>query len=96
MAANSTVFHAFWKRWSMEYLTIARIELSGLRDKSILNINDLILLKDLKNLPPLKWRLGRIIELIDGKVRVAKLKTLLGELKRPVHKRSLLPLSNWM
>ncbi|GIY38310.1 hypothetical protein CEXT_429371 [Caerostris extrusa] len=36
-----------------------------LRDKPNLNINDLVLIKE-ENLPPLMWRIGRIIELYSG------------------------------
>ncbi|GIX73234.1 hypothetical protein CEXT_274981 [Caerostris extrusa] len=67
-----------------------------LRDKPNLNINDLVLVKE-GNLPPLKWRLGQIIELYSGNVRwksTVKLKISLGKLKCPIYKLSFLPFSN--
>lgn len=54
----------------------------------------MVLLKD-ENLPPLKWQLGRVVEVIHGKdgvVRVALVKTINGISRRAVAKLAVLPL----
>lgn len=58
-------------------------------------INEVILIKD-ENLPPLKWALGRIINIhpgSDGHSRVVTLKTGDNTIKRPITKISKLPIS---
>lgn len=53
----------------------------------------MILLKD-ENLPPFKWPLGKVIEVIpgaDGAVRVVSIKTSSGITKRVVSKLCPLP-----
>jgi len=53
-----------------------------------------VLLKD-KDLPPLKWRTGRIVETHaggDGYVRVVSIKTSTGVTKRAVNKICVLPI----
>jgi len=66
-----------------------------------LAVNDVVLVKD-DNLPPMKWPLARIMELIPGRdevARVAGIRTSSGTTKRAVSKLSLLALKdelpNW-
>lgn len=87
------LFQSFWKRWSTDYLSQLQQRPKWVKAKPNLQENDLVLIKD-DNLPPLRWKLGRIIESYpgpDGRVRVVKLKTAMGELKRPIAKLSPLP-----
>ena len=56
----------------------------------------MVLLKD-ENLPPLKWPLARVIEVIpgnDGVARVAILRTTTGTIRRAVAKICVLPLDD--
>jgi len=58
-----------------------------------LKINDLVLVKD-DNLPPQRWRLGRVVELhpgADGISRVATLRTTKGLIRRAAIKLCPLP-----
>ncbi|XP_076392699.1 uncharacterized protein LOC143265299 [Megachile rotundata] len=84
----------FWRRWQKEYL-------HGLQQRhkwktnpsTIVKKDSLVLVKE-DNLPPTKWRLGRITELhpgSDGVIRVVTLRTADGILKRPVTKICPLP-----
>lgn len=89
----SQIQQSFWKRWSVEYLNRLQNRPKWLREKDNLKENDLVLLKD-DDVPPLKWPLARVVEAIagkDGKVRVAKIKTLHGIFTRPITKLCLLP-----
>jgi hypothetical protein len=56
----------------------------------------MVLIKE-DNLPPFKWLLGRIDQVIpgqDGKVRVVIVNTKSGPLKRPISKICLLPIED--
>lgn len=58
--------------------------------------NDLVLLKE-DNLPVLKWKIGRILEVHEGKdklVRIVTMRTASGNTKRAVSKLCKLPLNN--
>ncbi|CAG7719544.1 unnamed protein product [Allacma fusca] len=81
---------AFWKRWSKEYLTRLQQRPKWWTTKTNLDIGDLVLINDERQ-PPMKWKMGRVIELHPGKdslVRVASLKTAEGIIKRPIVKLS--------
>ncbi|KAH0808658.1 hypothetical protein GEV33_014133 [Tenebrio molitor] len=100
----------FWMRWSKEYMTqstYSREEGNGWekdRRNKIPNVKirqtiaqesvgDLVLLVE-ENLPPLNWKMGRIIEVHPGKdnrVRVVTVKTASGTTKRTVNKVCVLP-----
>lgn len=84
----------FWRKWSDQYLHSLQMrhKWTSLTDPP--RTGDLVLVKE-ENLPALKWRLGRIAELLpgrDGVVRVVKLKTSTGTMTRPVVKICRLPL----
>jgi hypothetical protein len=58
-----------------------------------IQVGDLVLLVE-ENLPPLNWKMGRIIEVHPGKdnrVRVVTVKTASGTTKRTVNKVCVLP-----
>ncbi|XP_054713000.1 uncharacterized protein LOC129222513 [Uloborus diversus] len=90
------LFQSFWKRWHKDYLCQLQGRSKWTRTQPNLKINDLVIIKE-DNTPPLKWRLGRIVDLFPGSdelVRVVKVKTALGELKRPISKLAVLPTSD--
>lgn len=83
----------FWKRWSTEYLARLQQRPKWCHRQHSPQIGDLVLVRD-DDLPPTKWRLGRIVKTHPGRdslVRVVSLKTVNGLVKRPITKISLLP-----
>ncbi|XP_076383917.1 uncharacterized protein LOC143261233 [Megalopta genalis] len=91
------MFQHFWQRWKREYLHQLQ-QRSKWRTSSpqALEVGTLVLIKE-DNLPPLRWRLGRIKELhlgTDGGARVATVKTADGIFKRPVAKLCMLPIED--
>lgn len=90
--------HAFaqsiWRRWQKEYLHTLQQRKKWNQETPNMQKGTLVLIHE-DNLPPLKWKLGRVIATFpgsDGLTRVVLLKTQNGELKRPVHKVYPLPL----
>lgn len=86
----------FWKSWSRDYLTQLQVRNKWRYLNIDLKVNDLVLIKE-ENLPPLKWRRGRVIDTFkgaDNRVRTVFLKTASGELKRPIHKLVRLPVED--
>ncbi|CAG7837371.1 unnamed protein product, partial [Allacma fusca] len=84
----------FWKRWSNEFLSRLQQRPKWLELKPAMNVGDLVLVKD-ERLPPMKWKLARIMEAHngpDGVARVFTIKTVDGIFKRPLVKLSPLPL----
>lgn len=83
----------FWSRWSKDYLNQLQERGKWLNSKGPnLHVGTIVLIRD-ENLPPLKWSIGRVIEVHSGsdkQVRVATVKTARGEFKRAV--RTLCPL----
>ncbi|UYV69429.1 hypothetical protein LAZ67_6003549, partial [Cordylochernes scorpioides] len=87
----------FWKRWSCEYFSRLQNRPKWLKPVDNIKIGTLVLLKD-DNLPPLKWRMGRINQVYpgeDGLVRVVSVKTADGDLRRVVAKVCPLPLDSY-
>ncbi|UYV73090.1 hypothetical protein LAZ67_10001791, partial [Cordylochernes scorpioides] len=81
----------FWKRWSCEYFSRLQNRPKWLKPVDNIKIGTLVLLKE-DNLPPLKWRMGRINQVYpgeDGLVRVVSVKTADGVLRRAVAKKTL-------
>lgn len=86
----------FWKRWTTEYLSNLQGRSKWKTTKENLKIHDLIIIKE-DNTPPLKWKLGRIIELHSGTddfVRVATIRTSSGNIKRSISKICKLPMDS--
>lgn len=82
-----------WARWTRDYLTQLQ-ERAKWRTSSgpRLEVGTVVLIRD-DNAPPLKWSMGRVVEVVhgsNGQVRVAKVKTCRGEFSRAV--RYLCPL----
>lgn len=87
------MLQGFWKPWRMEYL--CQLQGRTKRWKFPVKIEEgrLVVIRD-ENMPPMKWKMGRICKLHpgdDGIVRVVTLKTSSGELKRVVEKLCFLP-----
>ncbi|XP_049886662.1 uncharacterized protein LOC126381185 [Pectinophora gossypiella] len=85
----------FWKRWSTEYISELQRRTKWKENKETITPNSLVLIKD-DNLPPLRWRLGRIISLSPGKdgvSRVASIRTATGVIQRASSKICPLPVS---
>jgi len=86
----------FWTLWSQSYLHTLQTRSKWLSPSSPPKTGDLVLIKE-ENLPPLKWRLGRITRTLPGKdgvLRVVELDTANGRLQRPVSKLARLPLDS--
>jgi hypothetical protein len=66
-----------WSRWYHDYLTELQTRPVKFREVNEFHVGDMVLLKD-NNLPPLKWKLGRITKLYPdkrGHVRSVLVKT---------------------
>lgn len=78
----------FWSRWSKEYVSELQQRGQWKTHSKPLEKDTLVLIKD-DHLPPLKWRLGRILEVYpgsDGISRVADVKTVSGIVRRAFSK----------
>ncbi|XP_044570422.1 uncharacterized protein LOC123257061 [Drosophila ananassae] len=65
----------FWSRWKEEYLTLLQQRSKWRIPGQGIAVNDILLVKD-ENLPPIKWPLARVSEMVvgdDGVCRVALL-----------------------
>ncbi|KAG5872451.1 hypothetical protein JTB14_008951 [Gonioctena quinquepunctata] len=84
----SQIQQSFWKRWTVEYLNRLQNRPKWLSPVKNLEINELVLLKE-DDVPPLKWPLARIVEIIPGsdqRVRAVKLRTKESDFVRPITK----------
>lgn len=85
----------FWHRWSQEYLhTLQQRNKWRLRDPMQLKPGLMVVLRE-DNISPLRWKLGRIVEVHPGKdniARVATIKTSNGTVKRAFSKVCVLPI----
>lgn len=85
-----------WKCWSTDYLSSLQIRNKWTRQRSNFAIGTMVLLKK-DNIPPLKWKLGRVTELFpgpDGNVRVVTVRTKDGSFRRAISKICILPLQD--
>jgi len=84
----------FWKRWQQEYLGRLQQRPKWLKARQNFQVGDMVLIKD-ENQPPLRWNMGRVVDIHpgeDGYVRVVTLKTSNGIFKRPITKLCRLPI----
>lgn len=84
----------FWRRWRREYLCQLQARTKRWKPPIQVEVGKLVVIKD-DNLPPMRWRMGRIHELQPGDdqvVRVVTVKTSTGMLTRPVEKLCILPI----
>lgn len=83
-----------WKRWHNEYLHHLQHRPKWTKPQINLKQGDLVLIHD-SNVPPLQWKMGRIVKTFPGEdniVRVAEVRTKSGLITRPAVKLSLLPI----
>lgn len=84
----------FWSRWSKEYISQLQERTKWKQNKGSVAVGSMVLIRD-DNLPPYKWRLGRICEVhpgVDQIIRVVSIKTTSGVIKRAVTKICPLPI----
>lgn len=84
----------FWDGWQIEYLATLLPRKKWLHERDHYQIGQLVIIKN-ENLPPSRWLLGRIYELIkspDGLVRSVMIRTAKNKFKRAVQKICVLPL----
>lgn len=84
----------FWTRWRREYLNQLQARTKRWKPAIPVEIGKLVIVKD-ENVPPIRWKMGRIIAVHPGKddvIRVVTVKTATGEVKRPVEKICILPI----
>lgn len=78
----------FWARWHKEYVSELQLRVKWKAPKDALKLNSLVVIKD-DNLPPMKWKLGRVVALhpgTDNICRVADIKTATGVVRRAISK----------
>ncbi|XP_021964268.1 uncharacterized protein LOC110859615 [Folsomia candida] len=83
----------FWKRWSSEYIVRLQQRPKWMQPVESIKEGSLVIIKE-DNLPPLHWKLGRVIEVkpgADQKVRKVLVRAATGEYERPIVKLCLLP-----
>lgn len=84
----------FWRRWSQNYVTELQTRSKWRKNgPTLLAVDTLVIIKD-ETSPPLRWKLGRVIEVHpgpDGVVRAVTVRTSTGVVKRPVSKLCVLP-----
>ncbi|XP_076660027.1 uncharacterized protein LOC143363307 [Halictus rubicundus] len=88
------MYQHFWKRWQKEYLHHLQQRSKWKLDvPEQFRIGTMVIVKE-DNLPPLRWRLGRIVNLHPGAdrvTRVVSVRTADGVFTRPVSKICILP-----
>lgn len=78
----------FWMRWQHEYISELQHRTKWRNPDVTLRIGDMVIIKE-SNLPPLKWKIGRIHDLHlgkDGIARVADVKTANGTVRRAINR----------
>lgn len=89
----TNIQQTFWKRWSVDYLNRLQNRPKWFTPTRNLQVNDVVLIKE-DNVPPLKWPLARIVDVMpgaDGRVRVVKVRTRDGLYARSITKLCPLP-----
>lgn len=85
----------FWTRWNKEYLNELTVRKGWHKGSTTeIKIGTLVTIRD-DSLPPMRWSLGRIINIhpgADGIIRVVTVKTSSSEYKRSVKNLSPLPI----
>ncbi|XP_055615770.1 uncharacterized protein LOC129761939 [Toxorhynchites rutilus septentrionalis] len=91
---NQELLRRLWKRWTIDYLSGIHPRTKWTRIRDNVAIGTMVLLKD-DNLPPLKWRYGRVSKIYhgdDGNIRVVDVRTAEEEYQRGITKICVLPI----
>ncbi|XP_062712587.1 uncharacterized protein LOC134289894 [Aedes albopictus] len=83
-----------WTKWSTQYLSDLHNRTKWTRKQDNISVGTLVLLKEDK-LPPLRWKLGRVIRIhpgSDGNIRVVTVKAQDGEYQRAISKICVPPI----
>lgn len=83
----------FWTRWHKEYVSELQQRVCWKKNSGHLQLGSMVVIKD-NNLPPHKWKLGRVVQLHPGPdniSRVATIRTANGIIKRSFAKICPLP-----
>jgi hypothetical protein len=86
----------FWRRWQREYIGELQQRIKWRNSKLQLEKDAMVLIRD-DNTPPLRWKIGRILDVHsgrDGINRVATILTSSGTIKRSFSKICPLPTPN--
>ncbi|XP_050302413.1 uncharacterized protein LOC126740435 [Anthonomus grandis grandis] len=86
----------FWTRWSKEYISELQQRTKWRETQQHAAQGTLVLIKE-DNLPPLRWKMGRIVSIHPGKdgiPRVASIRTTSGITKRACQKLCPLPIED--
>ncbi|XP_058816309.1 uncharacterized protein LOC131679586 [Topomyia yanbarensis] len=90
---NQELLRRVWKRWTIDYLSGLQPRTKWTRMRDNIVIGTMVLLKE-ENLPPLKWRYGRVTNIFHGQdnnIRVVDVRTADGEYRRAINKICILP-----
>ncbi|XP_062713268.1 uncharacterized protein LOC134290212 [Aedes albopictus] len=91
---NQELLRRIWKRWSTDYLSGLHPRTRWTRVRDNVAEGTMVLLKE-DDLPPLKWKYGRISNIFrgdDGNIRVVDVRTADGEYRRGIAKICVLPI----
>ncbi|XP_058826809.1 uncharacterized protein LOC131686831 [Topomyia yanbarensis] len=83
-----------WKQWQSEYLSGLQPRTQWTQQRDNISVGTMVLVKE-ENLPPLKWKFGRILQVFtadDGNIRVVTVRTKDGEFRRGISKICVLPI----
>ncbi|XP_071057562.1 uncharacterized protein [Onthophagus taurus] len=89
-----SMVQSFWKRWSGGYLHTLQRRYKWNKNLPAITPGTLVVIHH-DSKPPLQWELGRVVDVhpgTDGVIRVATVRTVHSEYKRPVVKLCPLPL----
>ncbi|XP_062713002.1 uncharacterized protein LOC134290052 [Aedes albopictus] len=85
-----------WRKWKTHYLSDLHNRTKWTRKRDNIKIGTMVLVKE-DNLPPQRWKLGRVTEIYagsDGNVRVVNVRTKDGIFKRGISKICILPIKD--
>lgn len=88
------IHNDFWKTWSKEYIYQLQSRAKWHTEHTNVKIGQVALIAE-DNLPPSKWAMGRIVNLLpnkDGLVRVVEIKIRNTIVTRAIHKLAILPI----
>lgn len=88
------IIQQFWDKWAKEYISHLQLRTKWKENCHTLLKPGVLVLSREDGLPPLKWRIGRVLQIhpgADNIVRAVTIKTSTGTYKRPVVKLCVLP-----